>query len=218
MNTIAARRLTGGAGLVAALLVLVEIPLYFVYDGPPPDSNVLTRSLIGLLGMGFLVVFMANLRHLVKLTSPAYEWSAAIASTAGLMWVTVEFVSNGLETGAVIASHTPIDPTITVSGTYLLYGTISRILQCLFMLALSYTVLRSGVLSRWVGWSALVMGAINAAFIPSLFFGNAPVHFYAANGWGTTATMGGLFSLWLVAASIATLRTPAARRAQPVAS
>jgi hypothetical protein len=206
MNPSTARRVTGVAGLIAALLILVEVPLYFVYDGPPPDSNALTRSLIGLVSMTFLVVFMTTIRQLVRLADPAYDWVAAIASAAGLMWVAVEFVSSGLETGAVIQSASPIDPTIAVSGTYILYGTVSRLLVGLFLICLGYAVLRSRALPRWVGWSALVLAAVNLAFVPSLFFGNVPAHFYAANGWGTTATMGAIFSLWLLAISIATLR------------
>ncbi|WP_067574360.1 TetR/AcrR family transcriptional regulator C-terminal domain-containing protein [Nocardia acidivorans] len=35
------RRVTGTAAVIGAVLTLVEIPLYFVYDGPPPDWNVL---------------------------------------------------------------------------------------------------------------------------------------------------------------------------------
>lgn len=212
MNPTTARRVTATAGLAAALLVLIEVPLYFVYDGPPPDSNVLTRSLIGLVGMTFLVVFMANLRHLVKLANPAYEWVGNLAATAGLLWVAVEFVSNGLETGAVIQSASPIDPTISVSGTYILYGTVSRLLQGLFMVALAALVLRTRVLPRWVGVSAILMAVLNFAFVPSLFFGNDPSHFYAANGWGTTASMGGVFSLWLLAVAVAAFRTPKALR------
>jgi hypothetical protein len=213
MNPTTARRVTATAGLAAALLVLVEVPLYFVYDGPPPDSNVLTRSLIGLVGMTCLVVFMANLRHLVKLANPVYEWVGNLAATAGLLWVAVEFVSNGLETGAVIQSTAPIDPTISVSGTYILYGTVSRLLQGLFMVALAAVVLRTRVLPRWVGVSAILMAVLNFAFVPSLFFGNDPSHFYAANGWGTTASMGAVFSLWLLAVGVATFRTPKALRA-----
>jgi hypothetical protein len=212
MNPTTARRVTATAGLAAALLVLVEVPLYFVYDGPPPDSNVLTRSLIGLVGMTCLVVFIANLRHLVKLANPAYEWVGNLAATAGLLWVAVEFVSNGLETGAVIQSTAPIDPTISVSGTYILYGTTSRLLQGLFMVALAAVVLRTRVLPRWVGVSAILMAVLNFAFVPSLFFGNDPSHFYAANGWGTTASMGGVFALWLLAVGVATFRTPKAPR------
>jgi hypothetical protein len=131
---------------------------------------------------------------------------ATLAAAAGLMWVTVEFVSNGLETGAVIQSTEPIDPTIAVSGTYLLYGTITRLIEALFLIAFAATVLRARSLPRWTAWSALLLAAINLAFVPSIYFGNDPANFYAANGWGTTATMGGLFTLWLLATAIATLR------------
>ncbi|MER6115905.1 hypothetical protein [Streptomyces sp. NPDC001743] len=40
MNDMLARRLTGGAGIAAAVALLVEVPLYFIYSGPPPDGAV----------------------------------------------------------------------------------------------------------------------------------------------------------------------------------
>ena len=61
-------------------------------------------------------------------------------------------------------------------------------------------------LARWIGRSAYVLAAINLAFVPSLFFGNTPAHFYAANGWGTTALMGAILSYWLLAVGISTYR------------
>ena len=45
--------------------------------------------------------------------------------------------------------------------------------------------------------------------MPSLFFGNTPANFYAANGWGTTALMGAILSYWLLAFGIATYRSAA---------
>jgi hypothetical protein len=104
------------------------------------------------------------------------------------------------------ASPTPIDPTITVSGTYLLYGTVPRLIEALFLAAFTYTVTRTRTLPRWAAVSAGVLALVNLAFVPSLYFGNDPANFYAANGWGTTATMGGLFMLWMLATSIAVLR------------
>ena len=205
MDRNAIRRVTGAAGLVAAILTLIEVPLYFVYSGPPPDSNVLLRSVFGLLGMTLLVVFMTGFRHLAKDT--AYEWVGSLAATAGIAWVTVLFVSTGLEVGAVIAADKPIDPTIAVSGTYILYGTIARLLEGLFLLSFGYAVLRTGLLPRWVGRSAYVLAIANAAFVPSLFFGNDPANFYAANGWGTTASLGAITMMWLIAVNIAVLRT-----------
>jgi hypothetical protein len=206
MNDSTVRRVAGGAGLVAAILTLIEVPLYFVYSGPPPDANVLTRSLFGLTGLTFLTVFMVYLRPMLTRRDPRVEPMAMLASVAGLMWVVIEFVSTGLETGAVIASAEPIDPTITVSGTYLLYGTITRLIEALFLIAFAATVLRARSLPRWTAWSALLLAAINLAFVPSIYFGNDPANFYAVNGWGTTATMGGLFMWWLLATAIATIR------------
>ncbi|QNP68174.1 hypothetical protein IAG44_00955 [Streptomyces roseirectus] len=202
-----ARRLTGVAGIAAAACLIVEVPLYFVYSGPPPDANVLSRLLIGIVALVCLLVFVTALRELVRRVSPAYEWAASIAFTAGLVYATVTLVSSGLEAGAVIAADQAIDPTIDVSGTYILYGTISRLLLALFLAAVAFIITRTGLLPPWTARSAYTLAAVNLAFVPSLFFGNTPAHFYAANGWGTTALMGALLSYWLLALGISAYRS-----------
>jgi hypothetical protein len=40
-----------------------------------------------------------------------------------------------------------------------------------------------------------------------MFFGNKPAFFYAANGWGTTASVGAILSYWLLALSVSILRS-----------
>ncbi|MGW5650497.1 hypothetical protein [Streptomyces humi] len=202
-----ARRLTGVAGIAAAAAFIVEVPLYFVYSGPPPDANVLSRLLIGIVALVCLVVFVTALRELVKRVSPAYEWAGSVAFAAGLVYATVTLVSSGLEAGAVIAVDHPIDPTIAVSGTYILYGSISRLLLALFLATVGFLVSRTELLPRWTGRSAYVLAGVNLAFVPSLFFGNTPAHFYAANGWGTTALMGAFLSYWLLAFGISAYRS-----------
>lgn len=209
MTEIFARRLTGVAGIAAAVAFIVEVPLYFVYSGPPPDWNVLSRLLIGIIALACLVVFVTALRELVKKANPAYEWAASMAFAAGLVYATITLVSSGLEAGAVIAADHTIDPTIEVSGTYILYGSISRLMLALFLTAVGFVVSRTNLLPRWTGRSAYVLAGINLAFVPSLFFGNTPAHFYAANGWGTTALMGAIFSYWLLALGISTYRSGA---------
>ncbi|WP_439944063.1 hypothetical protein [Streptomyces sp. BBFR115] len=220
MNETAARRLTGVAGLAAAIALVVEVPLYFVYSGPPPDWNVLTRLLIGILALTFQIVFVTGFRELIKAADPDREWVGTLAFAAGLVYTTITLVSSGLEAGAVIAADHPIDPTITVSGTYILYGSIDRLVLALFLTAVGYGITRTQVLPRWIGRSAFVLAGIGLAFVPSLFFGNTPAHFYAANGWGTTALMGALFSYWLLALGISACRgtarrTPAGAPAHP---
>ena len=212
MNETIARRLTGLAGIATAAAFIVEVPLYFVYSGPPPDSNVLARLLIGCFALAFLIVFVTLLRELLKGVDPAYEWVGTMAFATGSVYVTITLVSSGLEAGAVIAADDPIDPTITVSGTYILYGAIGRLMLALFLTAVGYGISRTRLLPRWTGRSAFALAAVNLVFVPSLFFGNVPAHFYAANGWGTTALMGALFSYWLLALGISTHRS-ATRRA-----
>ena len=209
MTEIFARRLTGVAGIAAAVAFIIEVPLYFVYSGPPPDWNVLSRLLIGIVALACLVVFVTALRELVKKANPAYEWAASMAFAAGLVYATITLVSSGLEAGAVIAADHTIDPTIEVSGTYILYGSISRLMLALFLTAVGFVISRTSLLPRWTGRSAYVLAGVNLAFVPSLFFGNTPAHFYAANGWGTTALMGAIFSYWLLALGISTYRSGA---------
>ncbi|MFI6867273.1 hypothetical protein [Nocardia sp. NPDC050406] len=203
------RRTTALAALFGAVVTLIELPLYFLYGGPPPDWNIFTRSLFGLLGLTAFVVFMNGFAYLVRRADAAYDWVGGLAATAGLMWVTVAFVSTAFEVGAAIQATEPIDPTISVSGTYILYGSTSRLLETVFFTAFGVAVLRTRLLPEWTAKSAFVMAAINIVFVPSLFFGNTPANFYAANGWGTTATVGGLTMLWLLAIGVALTRAPA---------
>jgi hypothetical protein len=216
MNDTFARRLTGLAGIATAVAFIVEVPLYFVYSGPPPDANVLSRLLIGIVGLALMVVFVTSFRELVRRVSPEHEWVGSMASATGLVYATVTLVSAGLEAGAVIAADRSIDPTIDVSGTYILYGSISRVMLALFLTAFGYAVSRTRLLPRWTGRSAYVLAGINLAFVPSLFFGNTPANFYAANGWGTTALMGAVLSYWLLAVGICVYRS--AGRVAPDAS
>jgi hypothetical protein len=207
MNEIIARRLTGIAGISAAAALIVEVPLYFVYSGPPPASNVLARLLLGIIGLALVVIFATAFRELVKRVKPEYEWAGSLAFASGLVYATITLVSSGLEAGAVIAADHPIDPTITVSGTYILYGSISRLMLGIFLACVGFVLSRTHLLPRWTCWSAYALAAINLAFVPSMFFGNDPAHFYAANGWGTTALMGAILSYWLMAVGVSTVRS-----------
>ncbi|MFF5979755.1 hypothetical protein ACFY78_13010 [Streptomyces olindensis] len=201
------RRLTGLAGITAAVALIIGVPLYFVYSGPPPDSNVLARLLIQIVALASLVVFVTAFRELVGRVSPAYDWAGSLAFATGLVYATVVLVSSGLEAGEVIASDRTIDPTIEVSGTYILYGSISRLMLALFLTAVGLVLTRAKLLPRWTGRSAYVLAAVNLAFVPSLFFGNDPADFYAANGWGSTASMGALLSYWLLAVGVSAYRS-----------
>ncbi|MEU4600205.1 hypothetical protein [Nocardia sp. GTS18] len=204
------QRITGAAAVAGAGCTVGVLPLYFVYSGAPPDANVLTRCLLGLIGATLFLVFMSGFAYLVKQRDPEREWFGSLAAAAGTAWLVIALVSTGLEIGAVIAAPDPIDPTITVSGTYVLYGSISRLLEGLFLVAFAIAAAR--LLPRWCRVVSGALAAVNFAFVPSLYFGNTPAEFYAANGWGTTATVGGLITLWFLAIGIALLRSTDADR------
>ena len=71
MPTTIIRRLTGAAGLAAALLHFGELALFFSHAGAPPDSTVFATTIVAITGGTLLVVFMTGLRHLVRAADPA---------------------------------------------------------------------------------------------------------------------------------------------------
>jgi hypothetical protein len=68
------RRYTGIFGLVATLISLTEIPLYFMYDGAPPRWDILTRVLVGIVGSTILIVFLVGFRLVICQGKPQLEW------------------------------------------------------------------------------------------------------------------------------------------------
>ena len=52
----------------------------------------------------------------------------------------------------------------------------------------------------------MLLAVVNLAFVPSLFFGMDPADFYAANGWGSTASIGLVNMLWMGVIGVSILR------------
>ena len=195
-------------GILASAMIVIQVPLYFMYE-TPPDWNILTRTLIGLVGCTFYLVYFVGLRLLVERSASGLEWLAGVLQTAGLLWVVVVFVPQSMEAGAAIVTARDIDTTTEgpyAAAQYLLQGAISRLLMVLFLVALGIVVRRVGIMRPWVGRSAFVLAAINLAFVPALYFGDDAADFYSAQGWGTTASMGALWSIWTLAVSISLVR------------
>jgi hypothetical protein len=212
------RRNTGLFGLISSLLIIAQVPLYFVYE-TPPDWNIITRSLIGISGCTLFIVYFTGLRQLIVKVDPAQDWLATVAQTAGLLWVVVVFVPQSMEVGAAISVDHDVDTTKEgpfAAAQYLLQGAVSRLLMALFLIALGICVTRLRFLPMWVGRSAYVLAAVNLAFVPAVYFGDDPADFYSAQGWGTTASMGAVWSIWTLAVSVSMLRS--ARRADPGAA
>ncbi|WP_067479918.1 hypothetical protein [Nocardia amamiensis] len=215
MNYNAITRVSGSAGVLATVLILVELPLYFLYDGPPPDWNIVTRSMAGLAGNTILVIFLAGLPVLAWHAGPVRAWVGGVAAVAGVMWLTVSAVATALEVGAAIAAPEDLDPTIAVTGTYVLYGALSKLLMALFLGAFAFAFAEAGIVPRWITTGAAALAVVQLCFVPSMFFGNNPADFYAANGWGTTATTGGLTILWILLTALTILRSRTASTTVP---
>jgi hypothetical protein len=213
-NDDAQRRLTGISAITAGVLALVVVPLYFIYAGPPPAWNVLSRTLISVGMLGAMMLYLIGLRHYLRRAGVA----ASIAYGAGMTYIAVSLVSESMEAGVPL--YTPggaLDPTIDgplAAGMVLIHGPIARVLSIVFLVALGYAISRTKALPGWVSASAYVLAVANLAFIPSLYFGMNPANFYAANGWGSTATISGLMFYWTAAVGVAILRR---RDTEPVA-
>ncbi|GIF65957.1 hypothetical protein Ais01nite_39920 [Asanoa ishikariensis] len=217
MSEAATRRTAGTFGILASLFIVAQVPLYFLYE-TPPDWDILTRSLVGITGCTLYLVFFAGLRQLIRTVDPRAEWLASLIQVAGALWVVMVFVTQSMEAGAAISVDRDIDTTTEgpfAAAQYLMQGGISRLLMALLLVALGIAVGRLRFLPKWVGRSAYVLAVINLAFVPAVFFGDDAADFYSAQGWGTTASMGALWSLWTLAISVSILRS--ASRAEAAA-
>ena len=217
MNVINLRRYTGIFGLLAAIISLIQLPLYFMYPGAPPQWNVLTRILVSIVGTSILVVFLCGFRLIIRNAGPDLEWAATIVLVSGIMWLTFSSVAQSMEAGTAIVSKLPIDPTIDgalAPGQFLLFGSIGRAMTTLFLSSSGIAILRGRLMPSWFGRLALVLALVNVAFLPTMFFGSDAAQFYSAVGWGTTATIPALVVCWILVASIILVRDPTRRMTQ----
>ena len=216
MNDLQARRLLAIAGLLIGLGVLGSVPLYFVYSGPPPASNVLTRGLISLFVCALMIVFFSTFSHLIRRADPGAAWLSSIVQSAGTLFIGIILVSIAFETGVVFGQPDgTLDPTIDgplAHANVLMHGSVKRLLTTVIMFSAGYAVLRTQIFSSWVGWSAYFVGLCNLAYVPSLFFGTDVTEFYSAIGWGNTAMVGSFIAYWMVAVGIAAMKRPSTSR------
>lgn len=201
------RKITSGAGLIAGVTVLISVPLYFMYGGPPPAWNVLTRDLISLLTCGGLLVFVAGFSHLAGRLSSVAGFASLVAAGAGFIFIAITLVTISLEAGVVFgAPDGSLDPTIDgplAQANMLAHGPIKRLLTAIYLFAAGYAAQRAGLLPAWLRRAGYVIALINLAFVPSLYFGTDPTDFYAVHSWANSAVTGSFLIYWVIAASIA---------------
>ena len=205
------RRATALAGITVFATTIATVMLYFSPTGPPPLQNVLTRSLIGLVTLGSLIVFFTGLNELIRSDEDSARFALAVGRTAGVLFIAIALVALSNEAGVAFgAPDGSMDPTTDgplAAANILAHGSIKRMLTAVYLISTSYATIRSGILPRWIGVLGYAIAAVNIAFIPALFFGTDVTHFYSAHGWGNSALAGSLIIWWMLAVSIALLRS-----------
>lgn len=208
------RRITGWAALGGGLLSLVMVGLYFVYSGPPPDSNVFLRNLITLTTFTSFLGFAVGLGRLLRGPGGDAGLAGELAVTALRAYVTVTLVAISLEVGTMLQHpDSGLDPTVDgplAAGMAMLHGPIARVLVSVFLIGLACARQASSLFSRRLRGGCIALAIVNLALIPSLFFGMDPADFYAANGWGATASIGAVNVIWFAVLGGAILRNATA--------
>lgn len=199
--TTPAGRIAARAGLTVGALSVLLVALYFVYSGPPPEWNVLTRSLLTLVIVAALTLFGVALAQLLPRDRPVARQLSIVSL---LTYVAVILVATSLEAGTPLAyPGKTMDPTTDgplAAAMALAHGPIAHIWIAMFFLAFVAAVRRSAaprVVPAWTVRGSAVVAVINLLAVPSLYFGMDATHFYAVNGWGADALVGLITLVWI---------------------
>lgn len=197
----------GRAGMAAGALAVPLVALYFVYSGPPPEWNVLTRSLLTLVVMAVLTAFGVALARLLPRDDTGRRTIAGQLTIVSLLtYVAVILFATSLEAGTPLAfPGRSMDPTTDgplAAAMALAHGPIAHLWLAMFLLgfaraARQFTTAAPPMAPRWTLRGATVVGVINLLAVPSLYFGMDATHFYAINGWGADALVGLITMVWV---------------------
>ena len=195
----------GRAGMLVGGLSVVLVALYFVYSGPPPDWNVLTRSLLTLVICATLTVFAVALARILPTDQRGNRTLAGQLSIVSLLtYVAVILFATSLEAGTPLAyPGKSMDPTTDgplAAAMALAHGPIAHLWIALFFLGFACAATKSGrahIVPRSTLRGSVIIAVVNLLAIPSLYFGMDAKNFYAINGWGADALVGLITLVWV---------------------
>ncbi|BCJ39241.1 hypothetical protein Athai_67440 [Actinocatenispora thailandica] len=198
-------RLAGWAGGTVGVLSVLLVALYFVYSGPPPAWNVLTRSLLTLAIVAVLTLFGVALSRLLPVDDGGWRTVAGQLSIVSLLtYGAVILFATSLEAGTPLAyPGRSLDPTTDgplAAAMALAHGPIAHLWIAMFFLGFVRAVRRSTgprIVPGWTLGGSVVVAAINLLAVPSLYFGMNAADFYAVNGWGADALVGLVTLMWV---------------------
>ncbi|WP_222836597.1 hypothetical protein [Jongsikchunia kroppenstedtii] len=208
-------RAAGWAAVLAGLLSVPVVGLYFVYSDAPPASNVLTRGLVTLIFVAALLVFGIAVAGPLKSTgSHVAALSGRIATASLLIYAVVILFATSLEVGTVLEyPDGTLDPTTDgplAAAMALAHGPIAHIFIAMFLGGFAHAASVPGgerIAGPRVIRGSVVVAILNLAAVPSMYFGMDATHFYAVNGWGADALVGLITMLWIAIVGVGILRT-----------
>lgn len=184
-------------GLVYVVLALAGFAIHGYPATRPSDSELsgwiastdLNRFAAGVyleaLGYVLFIPFVAWLYAMLRAAAGAGRWLAAIVLAAGVGYVILILPINEQWLGMLEQAKKGLDirASATVAFTNQASFEMTSIIFGLFFLATGLAILRSGAMSRWAGWAAVLLGVVG--MLPSI---------------GTTAQFVGY--LWILPVSI----------------
>lgn len=204
---------TGILGIGMYILVLLEIPLYFLYtptpSGTPPALIILLRVLVDMVVCLGLIGFFSGFRTIVSHSAPDFEWMGTFIFSCGLAFSVVALVADSIQAGSVWAANTnPVNPTWVgygAEGALLIYGPINRLLMTTILFASSTLIVKTRLFPKWTALLGYIFALYNLSFLPTLFYMTTPLDFYSVNGWNIPIAAG-LFFVWILIVSIFLIR------------
>lgn len=216
---------TGAAAFGVAVLTITEFVIRQVAVGPRPglghvaalvafnrSTHVGTLEMIvtDTVLMAVIIVFLSGFRQLIVQTRRDVQWIADIAFAAGIAYVVVTLVGDGLEGGAALdatvdGGNGTVIRALTV-GHALFFGSIGCVLTAVVSFASGYITLISGALPRWTGWLAIAVAVPNLVLVGTAFGGTDDTSFRAAGGWGSVAFGTLPWLIWIVAVGVMLIR------------
>lgn len=191
-------------GIAAFALTMAQIPLWFIYSGPPPTKNILTRTFIAIFLLPVFVMFMVGMYEGVRASNVEYASVALVSLLVGLAAMILTMVAHSIQVGAIIGKQKRIDPTTMGSGgegAMLIYGPINHLLMAVFVATGSIALSGAGLVPDWVSLLGYAVSLFQLALVPSLFYKTDPAHFYSFNGWNIPVS-GSLMLTWVLVVSI----------------
>lgn len=198
--------LTGFFGIIVFVLTLIEFPFYMAGGEAPPFQDVsqftsfvagsshffLIRIFLDILLCCSYLVFIAGFKQMILDHDRKYEFIANIWSSSGIALTTITLVADSIQAGVALDTIGYIpDPSVLrgLTESYLLlYGTAGCSLIALNSFAGAVSIIKTGILPRWCGIVAFIVGILNVIMLPSMFGGSDPRKFYSASGWGVAVT------------------------------